>query len=410
MTRWCLSLLVALCFCAGRADADSFVTTRGTQFVLDDRPFYATGVNNHYLSWGTDVEVTRVLDDAVAMGANVVRTFLGPVVGAPDGSSQTIWHSSGPMSSDLNTHGRYLLYWDPAKQAMAIHVQDMAQIDRLLAEAGKRHLKLIFVFMDFWGYTGGAYQMSHWYDLPTHQGAPYDTANPAYFTDARVLADYQRWVKFVVERVNPLTKIAYRDDPTIFAWELMNEAHAPIALHRQWETQMAGYVKSLDHNHLVGAGDDYPIFDVPGIDFVTWHGYPKYLGISPDQFNDEITSKCRLAPQYQKPVVLEEFGYARSNSNPDQAQAYKMWLNTMAADPDCAGWLVWRLVSPQDDGQYPKDPYDQFDVHHDDGETWQVLSNAARLGRKVAVGTERVNQKKVDGETHVIEKSVGRQH
>jgi mannan endo-1,4-beta-mannosidase len=56
----------------------------------------------------------------------------------------------------------------------------------------------------------------------------------------------------------------------------------------------------------------------------------------------------------------------------------------MAADSDCAGWLVWRLVSPQDDGQYPKDEFDQFDVHHDDGETWQVLSNAAHLGRKIA--------------------------
>jgi mannan endo-1,4-beta-mannosidase len=219
--------------------------------------------------------VTRVLDDAVAMGANVVRTFLQPVVGEPDRnlpplilqsaahSSKTIWHSMGPMSSDLNTHGRYLLYWDPAKQAMAVHVQDMAQIDRLLAEAGKRHLKLILVFMDFWAFTGGAYQMSSWYDLPTHQGAPYDTTNPLFFTDARVLADYQRWVKFVVERTNPMTKIAYRDDPTIFAWELINEADAPIALYRQWETQMSACVKSLDRNHLVGAGDDYPIFDAP---------------------------------------------------------------------------------------------------------------------------------------------------
>src|SRR5271165_6323662 len=194
VARWCLGLLVALCFCAVRAEADSFVTTRGTQFVLDGQPFYVTGVNNHYLPWGTDVEVTRVLDDAVAMGANVVRTFLQPVIGAPDGSVQTIWHSGGPMTSDLNTRGLYLLYWDPAKQAMAIHVQDMAQVDWLLAEAGKRRLKLILAFMDFWPYTGGAYQMSRWYDLPTHQGAPYDTTNLQFFTDARVLANYQRWV------------------------------------------------------------------------------------------------------------------------------------------------------------------------------------------------------------------------
>jgi hypothetical protein len=37
-------------------------------------------VNNHYLTFGSQDEVTRVLDDAVTMGANVVRTFLQPVM------------------------------------------------------------------------------------------------------------------------------------------------------------------------------------------------------------------------------------------------------------------------------------------------------------------------------------------
>jgi mannan endo-1,4-beta-mannosidase len=376
------SLSIVALFAAKPAVASEFVKTERTQFVLDGKPFYVTGVNNHYLPWGSDAEVTRVLDDAVAMGANVVRTFLDGVIGSPDGAiAPTIWkfRNDEANSSALNIHGHYFLYWDPSAHGMEINASSMRKIDLLIAEAAKRRLRLILTFLDFWSFTGGAYQMSSWYDLPTHQGAPWDTTNPAFFTDARVLADYQRWVKFVVERINPLTKIAYRDDPTIFAWELMNEAQAPTALHRQWETQMAAYVKSLDRNHIVGAGDDYPIFDAPGIDFVTWHGYPKYLAITPAQFNNEITSKCRMAPRYQKPVVLEEFGYARSNA--DQAQAYQMWLNTMAADSDCAGWLVWRLVSPQDDGQYPKDEVNQFDVHHDDGETWQVLSNAAHLGR-----------------------------
>jgi len=372
------------------------VKTEHTRFVVDGKPFYVTGVNNHYLPWGSDAEVTRVLDDAVAMGANVVRTFIDGVIGSPDGTTApTIWkfHNDDANSYSLNIHGHYFLYWDSSAHSMAINASSMQKIDFLIAEAAKRHLKLILTFLDFWSVTGGSYQMSKWYDLPTHEGAPFDTTNPAFFTDSRVLADYQRWVKFIVERVNPLTKIAYRDDPTIFAWELMNEAQAPKALHRQWEIQMAAYVKSLDRNHLVGAGDDYPIFDAPGIDFITWHGYPKYLGITPSQFDDEITNKCRMAARYQKPVLLEEFGYARSNSNPDQAQAYKMWLGTMAGDSDCAGWLVWRLVSPQDDGQYPKDWDDQlFDVHHDDGETWQVLSNAAHLGREDVgdVGTEQV--------------------
>jgi mannan endo-1,4-beta-mannosidase len=48
--------------------ATSFIKTSGTEFTVDGRPFFVAGVNNHYLTFGSeDEEVTRVLDDAVAM-------------------------------------------------------------------------------------------------------------------------------------------------------------------------------------------------------------------------------------------------------------------------------------------------------------------------------------------------------
>jgi mannan endo-1,4-beta-mannosidase len=202
------SLSIVALFAAKPAVASEFVKTERTQFVLDGKPFYVTGVNNHYLPWGSDAEVTRVLDDAVAMGANVVRTFLDGVIGSLDGTTApTIWkfRNDGASSNNLNIHGHYFLYWDPSAHDMAINASSMGKIDFLIAEAAKRHLRLILTFLDFWSFTGGSYQMSSWYDLPTHQGAPFDTTNPAFFTDARVLADYQRWVKFVVERINPMT-------------------------------------------------------------------------------------------------------------------------------------------------------------------------------------------------------------
>jgi mannan endo-1,4-beta-mannosidase len=61
---------------ADTSSATSFIKTSGTDFTVDGRPFFVTGVNNHYLTFGSQDEVTRVLDDAMAMGANVVRTFL----------------------------------------------------------------------------------------------------------------------------------------------------------------------------------------------------------------------------------------------------------------------------------------------------------------------------------------------
>src|ERR1700716_758563 len=88
--------------------AGSFIKTSGTAFTLDGRPFLVTGVNNHYLTFASRDEVNRVLDDAAAMGANVVRIFLQPAIGSLDGSMPTIWNwRNNADASDLGVKGTY---------------------------------------------------------------------------------------------------------------------------------------------------------------------------------------------------------------------------------------------------------------------------------------------------------------
>jgi mannan endo-1,4-beta-mannosidase len=38
---------------------------------------------------------------------------------------------------------------------------------------------------------------------------------------------YKNFFKALITRVNTVTGVAYRDDPTIFAWELINEPRVP---------------------------------------------------------------------------------------------------------------------------------------------------------------------------------------
>jgi mannan endo-1,4-beta-mannosidase len=382
-----LRVLVFALLCAPAAvsagddpSATSFIKTSGTNFTLDGRPFFVAGVNNHYLPYGSQDEVTRVLDDAVAMGANVVRTFLQPVIGSLDGSMPTIWNWRHKAdASDLAVKGTYLLYWDPSQNRMAINdgTNGMQKIDFLIAEAGKRRLRLIIALLDFWAYTGGAQQMRAWYGSRDAPGveSQYNTnvgkeKSEFFFEDP----------SHVVQRVNPLTRLAYRDDPTIMAWELMNEGNAkPEALRLAWTAEMSAYVKALDPNHLVTSGHANVIekisdLTIPTLDFGTWHGYPLFYKLTPAQFNDTITEFCGLAARAKKPVILEEFGYARSNQN--SAEAYAMWLDTLTRDRNCAGWMVWRLVSRQDSGRYPVDEVEQFDVHNDGGALWNILKAA----------------------------------
>ncbi len=355
-----------------------FVSREGAHFVLDGKPFFVAGVNNHYLTFGSPAEIRRVLDDAVAMGATVVRTFIQPVIGSPDGVIQpTIWDwRKRAASSDLGVHGNYLIYWDPVQNRMALHegVEGMQRLDYLLDEARLRNVKLIVAFLDFWDYTGGAQQIRAWYGSKDK--------NTFFFQDDRTKADFKALVRSILMRKNSFNGIIYRDDPTIFAWELMNEPNIePKELVFSWLTEMSSYVKSLDADHLVSSGGaNVPGFisdiDIPTIDFATWHGYPLYYNETVEEMDNQILKYCSVAGKVGKPVLLEEFGYARSN--PDHLLAYRRWLDTINRHPDCAGWIVWRLVSLQDDHKYPVDEHDQFDVHNDGGPLWDVLKEGAQ--------------------------------
>ena len=57
-----LALLLTSAAAADRSPETPFVRASGTAFILDGKPFFVTGVNNHYLTFASQNEVTRVLD------------------------------------------------------------------------------------------------------------------------------------------------------------------------------------------------------------------------------------------------------------------------------------------------------------------------------------------------------------
>ena len=264
-----------------------------------------------------------------------------------------------PNSATLPSMSSIRQFWKPREAAsisarelsrMAINEgpNGMAKVDFLIAEAGKRRLRLVIAFQDFWAYTGGAQQMRAWYGSRDKSGF--------FFDDPRTKRDYRTWVSHVAQRVNPLTGLAY--------------------------------VKSVDPNHLVSSGhanvaakppERLSDLAIQTLDFGTWHGYPLYYKLTVQPFNDIITEFCQLGASAMKPVLLEEFGYARSN--PDAAEVYATWLDTLTRDPNCAGWIVWRLVSRQDSGLYPVDEHDQFDIRNDGSPIWNVLQAATARRR-----------------------------
>jgi mannan endo-1,4-beta-mannosidase len=342
-----------------------FVGVEGTRFTLDGRPFFVAGANNHYLGWASRAEVDDVLGAARRMGFNVVRTIMSCVIGSLDGvARRSLWNWRGTDdSSNLGVHGVHLLYWDPRRDTWAWNdssVDGLGRWDYVIYRAGQLGLRLDISLLDFWQFTGGAQQIVSWF-VPGYDPNTDPRRGSLFFTLPELKEVYRQWVAHVLGRVNAITGVAYRDDPAIFAWDLMNEPEidagardatgAPLA--QSWLTEMAAHVRSLDPNHLVTSGDE-GFFDrpnvldpatelaLPGLDFGSWHFYPDTYGVSPAAAIDLIHRHGAVAAAVGKPVLLQEFGYGFQHA--DQPDVYASWLHALACDPRSAGWIFWRLV------------------------------------------------------------------
>eukprot|EP00899_Mesostigma_viride_P003265 jgi/Mesvir1/1293/Mv03760-RA.1 len=81
----------------------------------------------------------------------------------------------------------------------------------------------------------------------------------SFFGDKRCRLMYKAHVERLLTRVNTVTGVAYKDDPTIFSWELMNGARDPLDPSggqrlEAWVAEMATHVKRIDPRHLLTIG------------------------------------------------------------------------------------------------------------------------------------------------------------
>jgi mannan endo-1,4-beta-mannosidase len=383
------------------ARAGPFAGVDGTRFTLAGRPFPVAGANNHYLGWASRAEVDDVLGTARRMGFNVVRTIMSCVIGSPDGvTRRTLWNwRSTDDSSNLGVHGTHLLYWDAGRGTWAWNdssVNGLGRWDYVIYRAGQLGLRLNISLLDFWQFTGGAQQIVGWF-VPGYDPATDRRRGSLFFTLPETKAVYRQWVAHVLGRVNGITGVRYRDDPAIFAWDLMNEPEIDAPLARSWLAEMAALVKSLDPNHLVTSGDE-GFFDrrgvldpaaelaLPGLDFGSWHFYPDTYGVSPAAAIDLVHRHGAVAAAVDKPVLLQEFGYGWQHA--DQPEVYDSWLRTLACDPRSAGWIFWRLV-----GRVQRPPTRAFPEAENDplggyaadnGERFDIIDDAAKTGPATA--------------------------
>jgi mannan endo-1,4-beta-mannosidase len=368
-------------------------------FELDGKPFCFAGANNYYLAYKPRPMVDDVLEAAKALNFPVMRMWAFIDIGSLDGSVKNVdpW-------GDGKKDGVYFQYWDPALKRPVYNEGDdgLERLDYAVAKAGSLGVKLILVLTNNWYDFGGMDQYLKWYGRSAHY---------EFYTAPEVRQAYKNWVSHLVNRVNTVNGKPYREDPTIFAWELGNEPRckgtgpaAPGWTNQTivtWADEMSNYIRSLDPNHMVSVGDEgfldgggehwaYKANDgvdhealtaLPGIDFGTFHMYPEDWGATLEWGDRWIVDHLRVARRLGKPTILEEYGVkvGRDERNAItkgldiRLETYDRW-NALALQRGGNASMVWILAGIEGSGVY-KD-YDHYSVYRGD-ESATLLSRFA---------------------------------
>ena len=364
-----------------------------TNFELDGEPFCFLGANNYYLAYKPRPMVDDVLESASVMGVKVVRMWAFIDRGSLDGSVHNI-------DGEGTKHGFWFQAWDPVQQRAIFNdgPNGLQGLDYALAKASQLRLKVILVLTNNWHEFGGMDQYLAWYGLSAHAD---------FYTDPRVRQAYKAWLWHLTTRVNGFSQRSYRDDPTIFAWELGNEprgsAGTPNAIISQWASEMSSYLKSIDRNHMVAVGDEgflegqaqhwtyhanngvdhRALTALPSVDYGTFHMYPEAWGADFGWSERWIDDHLTVARELGKPTVLEEYGVKVTRDAlgrvgdglATRLASYAAWNERVLSHGGNAT-MFWLLAGRDSERGGLYEDYDQFSVYHGDA-TADLLSRFA---------------------------------
>lgn len=323
---------------------------------------------------------------------------------------------------------------EPAYQPSAGIYNDslLTGLDFLLAEMGKRDMKVVLYLSNNWEWSGGFLQYLNWGGiLPDSilvRKLTWDENRDwvSKFYDCEPCTTlYNQQVSKIISRVNSITGKPYREDPSIFAWELANEPRpmrpAAIPQYIAWTKATAEYIKKLDSNHLVTTGcegaigvENMEVFEsihrLEAIDYTTIHIWPKNWGWFSDtsigksidsviqKSNSYIDLHAKASKKINKPMVIEEFGLPRDLHaykteatillrNRYYASVFNHWATSAKNMGIIAGFNFWAYgglgkpggVTPffqkGDDllGDPPQEEQGLNSVFNADSATWNML-------------------------------------
>lgn len=396
---------------AQRVPRAGFVGVDGTRMTLNGGDFYFAGANSYSLLY-SERDAEEEFRVAKSLGLNAIRMW-------------GFWNGDDPQPV-LDAQGRVIQEPVPGTDVWGRHVlqpspgiyneEGFLKFDYAIYLANAHGMKLIIPLLNEWSEFGGLDQLLRWagVEFPPLPEGHYASETVVkdmrglFFTNERAQQIYLDYVTYVLNRVNTYTGVAYKDDPAIMIWEVMNEPRfgpwlgdQSAELVRNFLERGAKHIKSIDQNHLVATGEEgfffleetatgrtsYPWYaatgegvsfvmnsSIPEIDVLTIHGWPfqwSLIGEYPDlsTFMPEwIAEHARVAEELGKPLYLGEFGFqilrrpGTGSDVPDRDRIYEKTFEA-AMEHDLAGTLYWNITgSHNPDEAVYKGPLERFSL------------------------------------------------
>ncbi len=330
--------------------ADSFVTRSGMRLLVAGRPFRFGGANIEWLGltgygpfdpngphYPSNYEIDDAMATARAMGVRVVR-------------SQTMGDSVGCEHCIEPTRGHF-------------NRAALERIDYALRSARAHGMKIIPTIVGDDARAGGTGCVYlRWRDISVPNCSLVDM--PPFWTDETVIGDVEAHIEELLEHVNVYTGVAYKDDPTIFGWDLLNGGGSPVT----WTRRIAGYIRSIDRRHLVLSGRENA--GIRDVDVCVSFVYPHW--------NQPLASvrrgiaKCKRSG---KPFVAYEYGWDRTNHA--TLNGLRSFLGSLEkAASEIAGDAFWALLGHKDGHGWmpiPADTSDPTIAHSGESGQWWAL-------------------------------------
>jgi mannan endo-1,4-beta-mannosidase len=376
--------LILLAGCAPRKTdcpkAKGFVTVQDGRFVRDGEEVTFVGTNLWYGPiiasegrGGNRERLHKELDALKEIGVTNLRILVGS-----DGPEGVAYKVEPVLQTEPGVYNDTLL----------------RGLDYLLDQMAQRDMHAVLYFNNSWEWSGGYGQYLEWAGdgkalLPSVDGYDSYVDHVSRFVKNEKAKElYYNHVRNIVTRTNTVTGKAYKDDPTIFSWQIGNEPRAfardsvTKAAFAEWMCASASLIKSLDPHHMVSSGSeglygcevDMDLFEKihahKDFDYLNVHIWPLvWRWVTKDTFADSVcvanemtekylTAHFPVAERLGKPIVLEEFGYPRDGSRDFEGKGDKFWdgvslskESATTARDQYYSYVFGRLLKAQEAGE-----------------------------------------------------------